>query len=87
MITIAAQVAPTQRQAIVQAIIAQYPALDGKIQAVTSAGVFRLAGVRGGELPAELTVETVQAMITTTPDLHGGNLWSGASDRRIRRVR
>lgn len=89
MITIQAQVAPQQRQQIVQAIIAQYPALDGKIQAITASGVFRLVGVRGGSLPVELTAATVEEMITTTqtPDLRGGNFWSGKADRRIRRNR
>lgn len=84
MITIAAQVAPTQRQKIVQAIIAQYPALDGKLQAISASGVFRLAGIRGGVLPPELTAQAVQEMITPT---RHGNLWSGKADRRIRRAR
>lgn len=87
MITVIAQVAPEQRQQIVQAIIAQYPALDGKLQAINASGMFRLVPVRGGQLPVGLTAEIVEAMITEQPDLHGGNLWSGASDRKIWRHR
>lgn len=86
MIVIQTQLSSEHFSAVRAAIRERYPAIVGQVQVINSAGQFRLVPVRGGTMPAGLTLGVVESMISRTqPADNHTPLWAGPTNRRYAR--